>query len=140
MNRNIRIAIYAIIAIVALYGTWSQNLQYGNDLGQFFTGMKANPAARSVTVDIFMIAMAAIFFMVYEARRLGIRFVWAYAFFGITVAISFTFPLFLIAREFALDRNGEAAKPVGLAAIDYIGLAAVTAFVAWLFWFTLFVR
>jgi hypothetical protein len=138
MNRNIRIAIYAIAAAAALYGTWSQNLQYGAGLGGFFTDMKASPAARSITIDIALMALSASFLMVYEARRLGVRFVWAYIFFGITVAISFTFPLFLIAREFALDRNGEAAKPVGIAAYDYAGLLLVTGFISGIYWFTLF--
>ena len=138
MNRNIRIAIYAIIAVVALYGTWSQNLAYGPTLKGFFPDATANPAARSVTIDIFMMALAASFLMVYEARRLGIRFVWAYIFFGLTVAISFTFPLFLIAREFALGR--DTPTPRGIAWYDYVGLLLVTGFIGWLYWATLFAQ
>jgi hypothetical protein len=134
MNRNIRIAIYAVIAVVALYGTWSQNLAYGPTLHGFLPDARANPAARSVTIDIFMMALSASFLMIYEARRLGIRFVWAYIFFGLTVAISFTFPLFLIAREFALEREGAR----GIAWYDYAGLVLVTAFVGGLYWYTLF--
>ena len=137
MNRNTRITMYAIIAVVALYGTWSQNLAYGPTLHGFLPDMKANPAARSVTIDIFMMALGAAFLMTYEARRLGIRFVWAYIFFGLTVAISFTFPLFLIAREFALGR--DAPVPRGLAWYDYAGLALVTAFIGWLYWYTILV-
>ncbi len=136
MNRNTRIAIYAVIAVVALYGTWSQNLSYGPTLHGFLPDAKANPASRSLAIDIFMMALCASFLMTYEARRLGIRFAWVYIFFGLTVAISFTFPLFLIAREFALNR--EAPVPRGLAWYDYIGLALVTGFVGWLYWFTLF--
>jgi hypothetical protein len=134
MNCNIRIAIYAVIAVVALCGTWSQNLAYGQTLHGFLPDARANPAARSVTIDIFMMALSASFLMIYEARRLGIRFVWAYIFFGLTVAISFTFPLFLIAREFALEREGAR----GIAWYDYAGLVLVTAFVGWLYWYTLF--
>jgi hypothetical protein len=136
MNRNTRIAIYAVIAVVALYGTWSQNLAYGPTLAGFLQDAKANPAARSVTIDIFMMALAASFLMTYEARRLGVRFVWAYVFFGLTVAISVTFPLFLIAREFALGR--ETPVPRGLAWYDHLGLVLVTGFVGWLYWYTLF--
>jgi hypothetical protein len=136
MNRSTRIAIYAVIAVVALYGTWSQNLAYGPTLAGFLPDAKANPAARSVTIDIFMMALSASFLMIYEARRLGIRLVWAYVFFGLTVAISFTFPLFLIAREFALEREAPSSR--GLAWYDYLGLALVTGFVGWLYWYTLF--
>ena len=41
--------------------------------------------------------------MVIESRRLDIRFPWLYVVFGLLVAISVTFPLFLIARERRLD-------------------------------------
>ncbi|HEY1710919.1 MAG TPA: DUF2834 domain-containing protein [Rhizomicrobium sp.] len=136
MNRNTLCAIYALIAAVALYGTWSQNLAYGPGLGGFLPDMKANPAARSVTVDIFLMALSASVFMAFEARRLRIRFVWAYVFFGMTVALSVTFPLFLIAREFAAARRGENVP--GLALYDYAGLVLVTAAVGWLYWYTLF--
>jgi hypothetical protein len=136
MNRNTRIAIYAVIAVLALYGTWSQNLAYGPALDGFLRDARANPAARSVTIDIFMMALGASFLMVYEARRLAIRFVWAYVFFGLTVAISFTFPLFLIAREFALEH--EPPSPRGLSWYDYLALGLTTAFIAWLYWYTLF--
>ena len=75
--------------------------------------------------------------MVYEARRRSIRFVWAYIFSGMTVAISFTFPLFLIAREFALSHPTSERR---LAWYDYLGLVLVTGFVGWLYWFVLFVK
>lgn len=135
MTRNVRIAIYAVIAVVALYGTWSQNLAYGPTLAGFLPDAKVNPASRSLTIDIFMMALTAAFLMTYEARRLGIRFVWLYVFFGLTIAISVTFPLFLIAREFALERQGT--PPRGLAWYDYLGLLLTTAFVGWLYWYTL---
>jgi hypothetical protein len=125
--------VYAAIAIFALLGTWSQNIHYMKGLADFLVDAKANPAARSVTVDVFLVALSASFFMVWEARRLGMRFVWAYIFFGFTVAISFTFPLFLIAREFKLAGDKDAVTPV-----DKILLVVVTAVAAFLYWFTLF--
>src|SRR5262249_8906132 len=136
MNRNGRIAIYAVIAGIALYGTWSQNLAYGPSLDRFFEDSRASPPSPSLAIDIFMMALAASFLMVYEARRLGIRFVWVYVLFGLAVAISFTFPLFLIAREFALDRDSP--TPRGLAAYDYVGVVLVTLFIGFLYWGTLF--
>src|SRR5580698_9839711 len=99
-SRQLLCLMYAAVALFALLGTWSQNLHYMKNLADFLVDAKANPAARSVTIDIFLVALSASFFMVWEARRLGMRFVWAYVFFGITVATSVTFPLFLMAREF----------------------------------------
>jgi Na+/phosphate symporter len=47
--------------------------------------------------------VAAAIFMVREARRLAIPHVWAYLVGGMLIAISVTFPLFLVAREFKLN-------------------------------------
>jgi hypothetical protein len=75
--------------------------------------------------------LAASALMVREARRIGVRFVWAYIVFAFLIAVSVTFPLFLIARETRM----AAPEPVGrlsrlTMALDTIGLAIVTAIVA----------
>ena len=47
--------------------------------------------------------------MVIEARKHGVKFVWAYIVGGGLIAISVTFPLFLIAREVRL-RTSDASE------------------------------
>jgi len=69
--------------------------------------------------------LAAAILMVIEARKHGVRFVWAYILGGFAIAISVTFPLFLIAREIRVGRT-EATR---LGAIDTV-LLAVFAVVA----------
>ena len=109
MSRNDRILIaaYAAISIIALYATWSNNLAFfalpdnGGLLG-FIAATKANPAAASIANDISLFALAAFVFMVLEARRLGIRFVWVYILLSLGIAVSVMFPLFLIARQLRL--------------------------------------
>ncbi len=125
-------AVYAIVALAALLATWSQNLAYFASpadfvlaLGAFVTDLKVNPAARSVAADIALVFLAAAIFMVIEARKHGVRFVWAYILGGLFVAISVTFPLFLIARELRL----AAPDANHLRSIDVILLAALSAFV-----------
>lgn len=124
---------YSLISVAALAATWSQNLAYfGGDGGgsaflTFWQETKVNPASRSITVDIGFFLLAAAIFMVIEARRLGVGFVWLYILGGFLIAISVTFPLFMIAREYRLgarDRNGADWK---LTATDMIGLALVAA-------------
>lgn len=131
-NRRILIGVYAAIAVVALLATWSQNLASMNGSSfpmGFLEDLKANAATRSITVDIVLFFLAAAIFMVYEARRLGIRYVWAYIVGGMLIAISVTFPLFLIARERRLAATDQAGPKTG----DLIGLAAIGAVsIAWL--------
>lgn len=130
---------YALVSVAALFATWSQNLAYGaanplDTLGAFIEGTRVNPASRSITVDIGFFLLAAAAFMVIEARRLGVRFVWAYIIFGFLVAISVTFPLFMIAREMRLAENPGAPAAWRLMATDVIGLvltAALTVVLCW---------
>jgi hypothetical protein len=119
--------VYAAIALAALIATWSQNLAYFTGpadlipaLGLFLQDTTVNPAARSVMADIALIFLAAAIFMVIEARKHGIRFVWAYIAGGLFIAISVTFPLFLIARELKLSTSDA----THLRAVDIAGLAA----------------
>ncbi len=59
--------------------------------------------------------------MVIEARKHGVRFVWLYILGGFFIAVSVTFPLFLIAREM---RIGASDSP-RLHAIDAVLLAVL---------------
>jgi hypothetical protein len=121
---------YGLVAAIALVMTWSQNLQYaGGALGppmQYLLDLKATPAARSFTVDIGLFLLSGTGLMVAEARRLGVRFVWAYVILGFVIAISVTFPLFLIAREMRLAKTETAPSTVKLTVFDIIGLAVTT--------------
>jgi Mn2+/Fe2+ NRAMP family transporter len=127
--------VYALIAVAALIATWSQNLAYTDRgaefLGAFWNDTKVNPAARSITVDIALFVLAAAILMVAQARKHGVRFVWAYIIGGFLIAISVTFPLFLIAREMRIAKT----DPTQLRRADTIWLAivgiAVAAFVIW---------
>ena len=145
--RSLLCVVYLAIALAALVATWSQNLPYftGAQLAgngpSYLLDLKINGAARSFTVDIGLFLLAATFLMAVETRRLGIRWVWLYVVFGFLVAISVTFPLFLIAREMRLARleasGGLPRTQVKLAATDFIGLAITTALTAALCWFML---
>lgn len=127
------VGFYALVAVVALVATWGQNLTYVwqsgemSALNQFLPDLRVNPAARSISVDIGLFLLAASAFMVIEARRLGVRFVWLYILLGFLVAISVTFPLFMIAREMRIAAVPDAPVKWALKATDVIGLALVGA-------------
>lgn len=120
---------YAAIALAALIATWSQNVAYLGDpvhfLNDFVADVSATPGGRSFSADLALVFLSAAIFMVSEARRRGIRFVWAYIVLGALIAISVTFPLFLIARELRIDRTAPQ-----LSAVDVAGLVAVAAAIA----------
>jgi Terpene cyclase DEP1 len=127
MSRRILCVVYAVIALVALVATWSQNILFFQGGGNFFgfwEATKANPASRSITVDIALLLLAVAILMVIEARRLGVKFVWAYIIGGFVIAISVTFPLFLLARELRLEKS-DATQ---LRNVDSILLAALAGF------------
>jgi hypothetical protein len=120
---------YGVIAVAALIATWSQNAAYfdnpGGFLLDFFKDSKVTPASRSLTVDIVLFFLAAGILMVIEARKHGVKYVWAYIAGGFAIAISVTFPLFLIARELRVGRT----ESTRLGAVDTVllGLFAVVA-------------
>jgi hypothetical protein len=91
-------AVYGAIAFVALIATRSQNAAYFDNprgfLLDFLNDSKVTPASRSLTVDIVLFGLAVAILMVIEARKHGVRFVWAYIVGGFAIAISVTFPPF----------------------------------------------
>ncbi|CAN5222321.1 hypothetical protein BH11PSE2_BH11PSE2_15710 [soil metagenome] len=130
-TRQVLCLFYAAISVIALLATWSQNLAYfgGGAAGagqQFVLDAMINPASRSITIDIGLFLLAATGFMVTEARRLGLRLVWVYVIAGFLIAISFTFPLFMIAREMRLAKSDRIDGAARLTASDIIGLAVTT--------------
>lgn len=125
VSRKVLCVIYGVIGLVALVGTWVNNLQIKatgpiDANVQFWTATLATPASRSITVDIMLLGLPVMIWMVQEARRLKMRFVWLYIVFGSLIAISFTVPVFMIQRERALARSNT--PPGELSAGDVIGL------------------
>lgn len=142
-TRQLFCVFYGLVALTALIMTWSQNLLYFTGpspagFGQYLLELKVNGAARSFTVDIGLFLLAATGLMVIEARKLGVRFVWLYILLGFAIAISVTFPLFLIAREMRLAKTDTTPSSVKPTATDLLGLALVTAVVLAMCGFILF--
>lgn len=103
---------YGLLAVGALVATQWQLIRFfgqpdNGGLRGFIDGGFANPAAAFLSVDVLVVAVAAIVFMVVEARRVGVRLVWLYVAAALLIAISVAFPLFLLARQLKL-----ASRPV----------------------------
>lgn len=100
--------VYFVLSIVALIGCWYQNWYYvpeGLLQGglHFWQDLLVTAASRSITIDIGLFSLCAAIWMVIESKKYGIKNVWMYLLFGLLIAISVTFPLFLIAREFKMN-------------------------------------
>lgn len=133
-------AFYGLTALAALLVTWSQLAPYYGDAHdltalragflRYFDDLRINPAARAIAADMLVLGLGASTFMILEARRLGMSYVWVYIVLGFVVAAGFAFPLFMIARERHLAwhevaRPDDAPEQVPLA--DGLGFAVVSA-------------
>ena len=121
--------VYGVIGLLALVGTWGNNLQYFR-MGLGYIGFTvhywedtlANTASRSVTADLLFFSLSATVWMLIEARRLGMRWPWLYVVFSLLIAASAMYPLFLINRERALAKGEAPSSAYSLRLYDVIGL------------------
>jgi hypothetical protein len=133
MSRTAFARLYVAIAALALIATWRQNIWFllegerglAGGLLDFWPALLVNRATTSITVDIFLFGLAAVVWMVVEARRHQVRNVWVYVLLSFVIAISVTFPLFLAAREHRLAALDPKDAPVRFSAGDLLGFAAV---------------
>jgi hypothetical protein len=128
-------AVYAVIAIAALVATWSQNAAYfdhpASFLAAFLNDSRVTPASRSLTVDILLFFLSAAVLMVIEARKHGVRFVWLYIAGGVSIAISVTFPLFLIARELRIAKTASSRLDTADTVVLVVFAIVVAALTIW---------
>ena len=104
-------AVYAVLGLAALVGTQIALLRHfsteGNGFAEALSDTVVNPAAAFTVIDLLAVALIGLVFMVVEARRLGMRFVWVYVVLTFAVAISVALPAFLIARQVHLTRERQ---------------------------------
>ena len=130
VSRSALRVVYALTGLVALVGTWGNNIEY-LDLGivganvHFWQETLVNPASRSITVDILCLALAAIVWMLLEARRLSMRGAWLWVLLGVFVAMGAAFPWFMVHRELVLERREASSSAGTLSAADIFGIVLV---------------
>jgi Terpene cyclase DEP1 len=95
---------YGILAIAGIGLTWYFNIQFmlqqgSFSLAEYTSAININPAASSISIDIFIAAFAFVFWSFFESRKLGMRHWWIYIVLTFGIAMAFAFPLFLLMRE-----------------------------------------
>jgi hypothetical protein len=132
ISRRVLCVVYASVGLVALAGTWGNNIEYLH-LGivganvHFWQETLVNPASRSITVDILCLALAAVVWMLLEAHRLSMRGVWLWVLFGVFVAMGAAFPWFMVHRELVLGKRDPSSDGGTLSAADVLGIVLVGA-------------
>ena len=98
-SRKFLCVVYGVIAVAALIATFSQTLAYSDkgagSLLAYWKDARMLPASRALTfADIMLFGLAAVIFMVVEARQRGIKFVWLYVAASYTLRSVLRFPPF----------------------------------------------
>jgi hypothetical protein len=109
-NRKARFYFFMILSIAGLVTAWIFNgiaSMTGQDYLQAWFGSAVDWV---LTLDILIVAIAGSAFMIFEARKLGMKRVWLYIVLSGMTAFAFTFPLFLAMRE----RKLEAVEKQGI--------------------------
>ena len=109
-NRNARAFFYFLIAAIGLITAWYFNtiaILRGQD---FFGSWFGSEADLVLACDLLLTAFAAVPFMIFESKKLGMKNVGWYIAAGFISAIAFVFPFFLAMRELHL-KNTKGSTP-----------------------------
>jgi Terpene cyclase DEP1 len=110
----IRHSLYLVAAILSLAWAWSLGLVWvaegGNllNLPSFFAdAYRSGSAAGFLTIDILFVWGVFMVWVVSDARQIGLGTKWGLGFIALSfLGTCFAFPLYLIARERHLARQG----------------------------------
>ena len=98
-NHHTRFVFFLILSIIGLITAWVFN-GIASVTGQNYLDAWFGSAVDWVlSSDILIVAVAGSAFMIFEARKLGMKRVWLYILLSGVTAFAFTFPLFLAVRE-----------------------------------------
>ena len=98
-NHHARYVFFLILSIIGVITAWVFN-GIASVTGENYVDAWFGSAVDWVlSLDILIVAIAGSAFMIFEARKLGMKRVWLYILLSGVTAFAFTFPLFLAMRE-----------------------------------------
>jgi len=120
MTQNIKHALFLLLGIVAMLLTWPHAFDWmrngGNILNPvqlFADAINAGGTAAFLSIDMAVAWVVFMIWVVFDAQRIGMGTRWGWFFVVLSyVGVSFTFPVYLIARERFLDRRQKAGQAV----------------------------
>ena len=100
---------YLVLAIIGAILPTMANIEFmksygpGFDINTFVSLANSNPAASSLSRDLFISGTAFFIWIISESSRLKMRNLWIVIISTFTIALAFSAPLFLYLRELRLD-------------------------------------
>ena len=107
MSRRTIYLVLAIIGAVAPYVFFMRFFGAEGLGGDFVGALFANGAAGGFTTDLLISSVVLWIFVFAEGRRVGVGRGWLYVLINLLIGLSCALPLFLWAREGALDAAAE---------------------------------
>ena len=107
INHNARFIFFLILSAVGLITAWVFNGIATINGQNYIDAWFGSAVDWVLSLDLLIVAAAGSAFMIFEARRLGIKRVWLYIALSGVTAFAFTFPLFLAMRERKLDHRAR---------------------------------
>jgi len=107
--------IYILLALIGLLATWYFNIQFyltaeDTSISNFIELTNLSFPAKSISADISVVAITFLIWMVYESRKLKIKYWWVIIPLTFLVAIAFSFPLFLYMRTNRIEKIEKRTK------------------------------
>ncbi len=108
---------YLLLALLGICGTWYYNIQFfmteaDTSMANFIALCATTLPAKSIAMDISVVAITFFVWFIPEAIRLQIKHWWVLIPLTLMIAIAFTFPLFLYLRECKLEAIEKKALEV----------------------------
>ena len=117
-GHRIRANIYFVLAGLGLVTAWVLNgiatIEGANYLNAWFGSV----VDWVLSVDLLIVAASTIVFMLYEAKKLGMKRVWLYFLLSGITALAFTFPLFMAFRELKKEKIALAGGRIDSFEVD----------------------
>ncbi|MDK1286235.1 DUF2834 domain-containing protein [Pseudoalteromonas umbrosa] len=97
------LCILGILAPFSAFAPWL--FLHGLDLIRLYEEVNADPLASFAWLDVIVSAIVLIIFILYEGKKLGVRYLWLPIVSTMMVGVSFGLPLFLLMRELHAEKE-----------------------------------
>ena len=110
-NHRARFVFFLSLSAIGLITAWWFNGLAVMQAADYGVAWFAHPVDWVLSTDLLIVAIAGVAFMIWEAKRLGMKHVWLYIVLSGITAMACTFPLFLAMRERKLAAQDSAPTP-----------------------------